>query len=441
MAYAAVCNHTVLAGPLHGKLVHSFPASDQYRWVSHNLSEYVGQRLHLELTADPKTPFAVVAIYESDTPPPPDLPPMAAPLTAQPSAEVLAPLLTRLREAESALSREVVWSSRLVLSLWDAPGIEGRVFIRGNPRSEGAAVPRRSLEALSGTEAIKHTAGSGRRELAEQWLNPADTPFLPRVAVNRVWHHLFGRGLVPTTDNFGVLGEPPTHPELLDYLAREFLREKWSVKTLIRRLVLSSTYRLASEGPTANREADPLNQFWHQFPLKRLEGEAIRDAILSHSGRLDLTMYGKSVPIYLTPFLDGRGRPGSGPLDGNGRRSLYLASRRNFISPFFLTFDTPIPFSTVGRRQVSNVPAQALILLNDPFVHQQAELWGKKIAASPGTTVERLERLILAAFTRPATAKEIESLSAFLAQHDQDPKAWAEVVHALVNVKEFIFLK
>ena len=119
--------------------------------------------------------------------------------------------------------------------------------------------------------------------------------------------------------------------------------------------------------------------------MRRLEGEAIRDSILKVSGRLNPAMYGPSVPVYLTPFQDGRGRPGSGPLDGDGRRSIYLAVRRNFLSSFLLAFDTPSPFSTVGRRTVSNVPAQALILMNDPFVHQQADLWAKRVLAEKAT--------------------------------------------------------
>ena len=116
------------------------------------------------------------------------------------------------------------------------------------------------------------------------------------------------------------------------------------------------------------------------------------------SGRLDLKMYGPSVPVHLTPFLEGRGRPADGPLDGDGRRSLYIAVRRNFLSPMMLAFDTPSPFSTVGRRTVSNVPAQALILMNDPFVHQQAEVWAKRVLATQGgPTQERITRMYLAA--------------------------------------------
>src|SRR5262249_54545860 len=157
-------------------------------------------------------------------------------------------------------------------------------------------------------------------------------------------------------------------PELLDYLASDFVKRGWSTKQMIRSLVLSQTYQMSSHLTDAE-SADPDNQLWNRMPIKRLEGEAIRDSLLAVSGRLDRAPFGKSVPIHLTQFMQGRGRPkDSGPLDGNGRRSIYISVRRNFLSPMMLAFDTPNPFSTVGRRTVSNVPAQALILMNDPLV-------------------------------------------------------------------------
>jgi hypothetical protein len=153
------------------------------------------------------------------------------------------------------------------------------------------------------------------------------------------------------------------------------------------------------------------------------------------------------VPIHLTPFLDGRGRPTSGPLDGAGRRSLYLAVRRNFLSPLLLAFDTPIPFSTVGRRSVSNVPAQALILLNDPFVQQQAELWARRVLSQPGTAGQRVEGMYVSAFGRPPTEAERTACLAFLDGQAKrygvkadEAKVWADLAHTLFNVKEFIFV-
>jgi len=289
--------------------------------------------------------------------------------------------------------------------------------------------------------------GSGRLELARQMTDPAVNPLIARVMVNRVWHHLFGRGIVASVDNFGVLGEAPTHPELLDHLADRFVKEGWSLKRLIRALVLSSTYRMASEESPEGEKVDPSNLLLHRMRLRRLEGEAIRDAMLAVSGRLDAKVYGPSVPIHLTPFLEGRGRPESGPLDGGGRRSLYLGVRRNFLSPFLLAFDTPIPFSTMGRRSVSNVPAQALILLNDPFVHQQAEVWAKRVLSRPGPAGERVDGMYVNALGRPPTDDERAACLAFLEGQTKrygvpadDARVWADLAHTLFNVKEFIFV-
>jgi len=143
------------------------------------------------------------------------------------------------------------------------------------------------------------------------------------------------------------------------------------------------------------------------------------------------------VALHLTEFLEGRGRPASGPLDGDGRRSVYIAVRRNFLSPMMLAFDTPSPFSTVGRRTVSNVPAQSLILMNDPFVHQQAAVWEKRVLAETGNDRERIERMYLSGFARPPTSAELADCLAFVRNK---PAAWGELAHVLFNVKEFIYL-
>jgi hypothetical protein len=268
-------------------------------------------------------------------------------------------------------------------------------------------------------------------------------PLVTRVIVNRIWHHLFGRGLVASVDNFGVLGEKPTHPELLDHLADRFTKEGWSIKKAIRDLVLTNTYRMSSQPDEQADRVDPQDLLLHRMRVRRLEGEAIRDAILAVSGRLDTKLYGQGVPIHLTPFLEGRGRPASGPLDGDGRRSIYLGIRRNFLSPFLLTFDTPSPFSTMGRRSVSNVPAQALVLLNDPFVHQQADVWADRVLSGKGANKERIAEMYVSAFSRPPTEVELRDCLEFLEQqgkHADDRAAWADLAHVLFNVKEFIFL-
>jgi hypothetical protein len=362
------------------------------------------------------------------------------------SSEGLATELDCYVGARGYLAKEIKATSRLALAMWDGNGVDENVFVRGSPKSPGERVPRRFLEAFAGTRPIA-AGGSGRLELANQMTDPARDPLIARVFVNRVWHHLFGAGIVASVDNFGVLGERPTHPALLDFLADRFVREGWSSKTLIRELVLSSTYAMSTHGDPAAAAADPQNLLLHRARLRRLEGEAIRDSLLAVSGRLDLKQFGPSVPIYLTPFLEGRGRPASGPLDGDGRRSIYLSVKRNFLSPMLLAFDTPIPFSTVGRRQVSNVPAQALILLNDPFVQQQAELWVKKTSANGGSASSRVQKMYLAAFQREPSQDEATACRDFIREQaarygstDADVRVWKDLAHTLLNTKEFIYL-
>jgi hypothetical protein len=225
------------------------------------------------------------------------------------------------------------------------------------------------------------------------------------------------------------------------------VKKGWSLKDLHRTMVLSSAYRMSSKPDPKQDEKDPLNKLLHRMPVRRLEGEAVRDSILAVSGRLDRAMYGPPVLPYLTPFMEGRGKPGSsGPLDGGGRRSIYIGVRRNFLIPMFMAFDFPVPFTTIGKRTVSNVPAQALTMMNNPFVVQQAQVWGKRMANSGKPATDRVAEMYETAFSRPPTAEETRSALEFLAEQakvydgENEPGAWSDLAHVLFNVKEFIFL-
>ncbi|MBI5761823.1 MAG: DUF1553 domain-containing protein, partial [Planctomycetales bacterium] len=203
-------------------------------------------------------------------------------------------------------------------------------------------------------------------------------------------------------------------------------------------------YQMSSQPSDAAAEtADPQNKLWHRMPIRRLEAEAIRDAILVVSGRADRKMFGPAVLPHLTPFMVGRGRPGqSGPLDGDGRRSIYINVRRNFLTPMFLAFDFPVPFATIGRRSVSNVPAQSLTMLNNPFVQQQAEVWSRRVIASSPDTDQRVTGMYVAAFCRPPEAAELQAARDFLSmQSENEPLAWTNLAHVLFNVKEFVFVQ
>jgi hypothetical protein len=203
----------------------------------------------------------------------------------------------------------------------------------------------------------------------------------------------------------------------------------------------------------AAEERDPQNLLFHRMPVRRLEGEPVRDAILAISGQLDSEMFGPPVPIYLTEFMEGRGRPAhSGPLDGARRRSIYQGLHRNFLPPMMRAFDFPVPFTTIGRRTVSNVPAQSLILMNDPFVIGQAQAWAKSVLAKSDLSPEqRIQLMYETIFSRPPAPAELQQDLAFLERQGQayglepsrrssDPAVWADFCQVLMNVKEFIFL-
>ena len=329
--------------------------------------------------------------------------------------------------------------------------IESPVFVRGNHTmlSPGKE-PHHFLTAVP-LPVTYEPETSSRLSLAASILHP-DNPLTARVMVNRIWHYLFGRGIVETVDNFGFQGKPPTHPELLDFLAIKFRDDGWSVKSMIRYIVLSKTFQRTSIGTREIFEVDPQNLLLSHYPIHRLEAEAIRDAVLATSGRMDTIMYGFPVYVHLTEFVKGRGRPPSGPVDGAGRRSIYQSVRRNFLSPFMLTFDLPVPFSTFGKRNITNVPAQSLALMNDPFVQEQAGAWAERLLQKGSGAEDRIRLAYLTAFTRPPTEEEVTASLNFLQEQAatyafselemiDNPAVWADFCHSIFNMKEFIYVR
>jgi hypothetical protein len=315
----------------------------------------------------------------------------------------------------------------------DPTALDAQLQTRGDWKLSKDNVPRAYLAVLGAAPCGGNR--SGRFALAEAIADPRN-PLTARVYVNRVWQWIFGRGLVASSDNFGALGEPPSHPELLDYLANEFVAHGWSTKWLVRELVTTRTWQLASD-PIGN---DPNNQLYSHAPLRRLTAEMIRDAILRVSGTLrDDPGGGPSIPVWLPDTLLDEYRPKTGPLDGDGRRSVYLEMRRNFPTDLLRVFDQPRPSKSVGRRSLTTVPAQSLALLNDPFVQQQAQRW----TANQGQPPElRVQQMYLAAFGRNPTQSESERARSFIGSFGEpDIAAWTEFAHALFNMKEFIFLR
>lgn len=351
------------------------------------------------------------------------------PNTASPGSK-LATALADHRELES----RIPIAKRAPGLRDDGPGADSPIFIRGDYQTPGKLVPRRMLEALGGRP-LASSAGD-RLALAREIASPRN-PLTARVMVNRVWHQLFGRGLAASVDNLGRMGGRPSHPELLDHLATEFVRDGWSVKRLIRRIVTSAAWQTASEPSAEAAARDPDNLLLSRSPSRKLEAEAIRDSLLAVAGNLNLAQGGPSIFNHYREVTDPDKQPPPGPLDGRGRRSLYLEVRRNFLSDFLTTFDFPRPNLPAGCRNVTNVPAQSIAMLNDPFVHHQAAVWAGRIAREGASDEARIRLMHQQAFGRPAGEGELRRAFAFVRGSQQ---GWTELAHAMFNMKEFIYL-
>ncbi len=326
------------------------------------------------------------------------------------------------------------------------PPMDYRINIRGNVHDEGPEIPRNFLGVFEGKHRVNQSKHSGRLELAE-YLSSAENPQTARVYVNRVWHWVFGTGLVNTPNDFGKLGDRPSHPELLDWLTNTFKEEGWSTKKLIRSLVLTSTFKQSGKIGSVAAERDPDNRLLHHYPTRRLEAEAIRDSLLSVTGSLDPKFYGPPInPVRSQE--DPLKRLLSGPLDGEGRRSIYIEMSIMDPPKFLIGFNLPIPKLSTGRRDITNVPAQALLLLNHPFVKEMAERWAKRLVKDGSDSPhERIHGMFRRAFSRPATDSEMQrwagALDSFVHNDEVmiDQAAWTELAHALFNTKEFIYYR
>ena len=337
----------------------------------------------------------------------------------------LAALTTEYRKLEAELTEP-----RRAPGFLEAEGFDMPLFVRGEYKQPAAIVPRRYLEVFD-TKAFV-TTGSGRLELAEKIAAP-DNPLTARVMSNRLWHHVFGRGLVGTVDNFGRLGDQPTHPELLDFLAKRLVGQQWSLMAQLRELLLTDAFQRSSL-PTASALAkDADNALLSHVRVRRLGGEALRDSLITLSGRMEHRMYGP-------------GDNAMGPPHQQVRRSVYLNIRRNSLHPLITTFDGPKPFTTVGRRDATNVPAQSLTLLNSAFVIDTAKQWARTLNLQKQSDADKVDTLFVQALARKATPGEQAAAARYLADlkvthADQPAIIWADFAQSVLNLKEFLYLK
>jgi hypothetical protein len=306
---------------------------------------------------------------------------------------------------------------------------EPHVLLRGNPNNLGEIVPRQFLLILAGDNRQPFKEGSGRLELARA-IAGKDNPLTARVLVNRIWLHHFGAGLVRTPSDFGLRGEPPTHPELLDYLAATFMEDGWSIKGLHRRIMLSSVYQQSSVADAKVAQADPENRLLSHLNRTRLEFEAMRDSLLFVAGRLNLELGGPSVDELKQPF--------------STRRTVYGFIDRQNLPGLLRTFDFASPDTSSPQRYATTVPQQALFLMNSPFVAEQAKNTAARAdVASLPDTASKIKRLYQLAYGRQPDADELQLGLRFLTSEkgkSTDAAAWAKYAQVLLLGNEFAFV-
>jgi hypothetical protein len=276
-----------------------------------------------------------------------------------------------------------------------------------------------------------------RRTALARWVAGADNPLTARVLVNRLWQHHFGRGIVPTPNDFGLRGEPPTHPELLDWLATEFVASGWSLKAMHRLMLRSAAYRQSTQVLPAAREKDPDNRLFSRMNRRRLEGEAIRDSLLAVSGRLNRTMGGPGVfpPVPAEALRGTKAWPVSADPHDHVRRSVYVFARRNLRFPFLEVFDLPDSNLSCPKRERSTTAPQALALLNADDVLEAAKALAARLTAAAASADERITLAYRLTLGRSPSAAEVQQARAFLQE-----SPLSELCRALVNVNEFVYL-
>ena len=362
------------------------------------------------------------------------------------SSPRLADLMARYREIESQLPRPSTFPGLAD----ESEPVSQPVFSRGDFQKPREAVERGYMRMLAPEGVSVARTSSGRRELAEVIASPAN-PLTARVMVNRIWQWIYGAGLVETPDDFGHLGEIPKHPELLDQLADRFMTEGWSVKKLVRELVLTRAFQSAGRPSESARLLDPENHAFSHYSSRGAEAEVVRDHLLAVAGRLNLQMYGPSVHPYRAS-ADNEKRLFAGPLDGDGRRSLYIKFQLMEQPAFLRAFNLPGGKVVEGRRGSSHTVEQSLAMLNDPLVLLLADHWANQVMSERvESSAHRIRMMFRRALSREPTEVElrrfveaVEEFGRVRGQGDAEllssQEVWREVAHTIFNLQEFRFI-
>ncbi len=370
-------------------------------------------------------------------------------LSAEEKAEAEADLKEAEKAAEENQKKPLPFTTAYAMAE-AAKQEDVRIQQKGDPAKPGDLIHRRFLTVLGGKEVPTDSKSSGRAQLAD-WIMAKDNPLTARVMANRIWQNHFGRGIVPTPNDFGKQGKPATHPELLDYLAAKFRDDGWSVKSLHRLIMLSHAYQLSATRDDKAIAQDPANELLAGFPRRRLDAESIRDTLLDLGGNLDLPPAGEHPfpPQYKWNFTQHNAFKA---VYESNHRSVYLMTQRIQRHPYLAIFDGADPSASTPARTASTTPLQALYLLNDPFVHEQAGRIAKRLTANGGNEAEQIGRAYELLFARPAAKDEIAAAQKFLttarsqlsaentAADKADGEAWRAYVRVLFRLNEFVYL-
>ena len=356
---------------------------------------------------------------------------------------------TRLREALTAAEKARPPVDE-AMAVEDAKGENLRVHLRGNHLTLGAEVPRRVPQVFADAAPPIGPDRSGRLELAD-WMTRPTNPLTARVMVNRLWAGHFGVGLVRTPDNFGRLGERPSHPELLDWLAAEFVEKGWSLKHVHRLMVTSAAYRSATQADAVAVRRDPENRLLSRFPRRRLDAEEVRDGMLAVSGLLDRTVGGSLLKATPRQYVTSTASRNYESYD-QPRRTVYLPVVRSAVYDVLQTLDFPDPSVPAGQRPTTVVPTQALLMLNGGLVDRAAEAFAKSLLAAPGDDPARVVEAYRRAFGRAPTTAELDRVATYLTRSEAaaDPtlapaerrlRAWRGLCRVLLASNEFVFVE